>query len=386
MEWFWALIAGPALKTVLGALPNLLGEQLRQRGVIREARERGRLSELAEERRNAAQLAYSEQRHRRELLLTKYRTRTASYPLGTIGRLHDVTAADDIRPAVLVSPVRGAAATVRPLIHRALHDIGEFADFAQLHTGGFVSDLGITRIIDGSVEASEIAVLEFPGHPSILLYFEESAGRVDAFAHLGSLFPLTDGRTGFSLRIASFGSGGGVTAPGDGALPTWRYVNLGEIDYPPEEVIATVVTWFVATCVETYWSLRGAASPNLRAIANGRAAGSAAANSARSESALSLIDRINDEDSVFGCRIQQEASMLLELGYADIETVEVGPDGVALVVFGPALSLSFLLDADFPATPPEIFYISGTEREHILLDGATWSPEHTLAEIVEAIG
>ncbi|WP_338760919.1 hypothetical protein V7968_32660 [Nocardia vulneris] len=386
MEWFWALIGAPLLDGVLGAFPGLLGEHLRQRGAIREHREQAMLSELAEERRSAAQLAAAEQQYQHQILIEKYKNQTERYPLGVIGRLRDLAAVDDIRPAVLVSPMTGWAAAAPSLIHQALYDLGDFATFAQLYTGAFVSDGGVTRTIAGSVEAREIGMLEFPGQPAILVYFEDNGSRVNAFAHLGSLFPLSDGRTGFGMRIASFGSGGGSTPMSEGSLPVWRYVNLDEVDRPPAEVIAAVVAWFVATCVEIYWALQGVSSLNLRRNPVARFAVAPASESPLLGAAVSLIDRINEVESVFGCRMQQEVTTLLRLGYTDIETVEYGPERVALVVSNTAMSMSFLLDADFPASPPGIFYITDSEREHIVLDGSTWSPEHTLAEIAEAIG
>lgn len=386
MGWFWTLITGPVLETIVGALPNLLGEQLRTRGVIRQQRDQARLSELADERRNAAQLAYLEQEHQRRILMEKYTNQAERYPLGVIGRLRDLTAINDARPAVVVSPTAGAASGVPPLVQQALQDISEFAAFAQLHTGGFVSDAGISRVIAGSVGAAEIGALEFPGHPAILIYFEDSGRQINVFAYLGSMFPLSDGRTGFDLRIGSFGAGGRPSAASNGSLPTWQYIDLNEIDGPQEEAIAAVVAWFVATCVETYWELRGVRSLDLRVP---RQAPIAAADRSplpeAPEPEISLIDRLNDSASVFGCRIQQEATTLLQLGYLDIETFEFGTERVELHVSSAARSTSFLLDSEFPASPPEIFSINATGCERILLDASAWSPEHTLADILEAL-
>jgi hypothetical protein len=372
LSWFWSLIGGQILSPIVGAIPDFLTEQLRTRGVIRAQENRARLDIEADERSHAAQMIYMRQEYRRQELLEKYRLQTERYPLGVIGRLRDQTPSDDLRPAVLVSPLN----EVSDLVHQALHDIGGFSAYAHLHTGGFVSDGGISRTIGGSVGAAEIGALEFPGHPAILIYFEESQIRLNAFAYLGSVFPSSDGRMGFPLRIASFGSGGGPSAHTNGSLPTWQYVNLDEIPRPRAEVVAALVAWFIATCVETYWRLQGVTSLDLRTLPVGAMATPLPPRA--------LIDEVNS-GSVFGCRLQREALALLQLGLTRIETIEYGDNHVALLVSDDDLSVSFVLHSAFPHRPPEVFFLNEAGHDQILLDETTWSPEHTLAEIVEAI-
>ncbi|WP_433473937.1 hypothetical protein ACQPZP_34825 [Spirillospora sp. CA-142024] len=360
-------------------IPEALTEELRTRGVLRRQREEARLSEIADRRRNAAQLAYLEEEHRRRELLERYRYQTARYPLGEIGRLRDL-AGDDHRPAVLVSPPVRASDTVRlripGLVHDALHDVNDFVRYAALHTGGFVSDGGVSRAIEGSVGAAEISALEFSGRPAILVYFEADGDRLNAFAYLGSVFPAADGPAGFPVRIASFSRGGGTTTRADGSLPVWPHVNLSELDHPDELVIAALVASFVVSCVEAFWSLQGVRDLRLGTIP-------ALPSSAPRRGAL--IDRVTDTGSVFGHRVETEALALLNLGFQPIETVEYGPDQVALIASRDDLAVSFVLDPDFPASPPEVFYVDAGAREHVALDPSVWSPEHTLAEIVEAL-
>ncbi|REE96922.1 hypothetical protein [Thermomonospora umbrina] len=386
MEWFWGLIGGPLVGGLVSLLPEALLEQLRTRGALRAMDHEARLAEVADERRQAAQLAYLDEDHRRQQLLERYKNQNATYPLGAIGRLRDL-AAEDPRPSVLVSPVRVADAAGRRripgLVHDALHDVDGLDRYAVLHTGAFVSDGDATRAVEGSVGAAEISALEFPSRPAIVVYFEADGDRLHAFAYLGSVFPSTEGRAGFTIRIASFGRGGPPTtrAEAGAALPVWPYVNLSEVDSPDEQVIAAIVAWFVVTCVETYWHLRGITSVDLRTIPRA----SNGTNGSNERPAVALIDRVGDAEDVFGCRLEMEALALFHLGFAPVETLEFGPDRVALIASREGLSISFLLDADFPAGPPEVFYVDAGGREHLEIDPSIWSPERTLADIVEAI-
>jgi hypothetical protein len=401
---FWSLIGGALLTGLVSMIPEALTEELRTRGVLRQQREGARLSEIADRRRHAAQLAYLAEKHRREELLVRYRSRAARYPLGEVGRLRDLTG-DDRRPAVLISPPVRAGDAVRRripgLVHDALHDVDGFVRHAALHTGAFVSDGGVSRAIEGSVGAAEISALEFAGRPAILVYFEADGDRLDAFAYLGSVFPTEDGPAGFPVRIAGFAWGGGPTTRADGSLPTWPHVNLRELDHPDEMVIAALVAAFVVSCVEAYWHMQGvrglrlrptpappslaSASPAPSSPAPSSPAPSSPAPSSPAPRGRSLIDRVAEDGSVFGHRVETEALALLNLGFQPIETVEYGPDRVALIASRDDLAVSFLLDADFPASPPEVFYVDAGGREHVALDPAIWSPRHSLAEIVEAL-
>lgn len=389
MEWFLSLIGGSLISGFVNLIPEFIGDELRTRRVIRTMNHQDRLSQVADERRHAARMAYLEEDHRRRLLLERYKGQAAHYPLGTIGRLRSMTT--DSRPAVLVSPLSLGGATtgrVAGLIHDALRQIPDFSRYAALHTGAFVSDGGASRLIEGSTGAAEISALEFPSHPAVLVYFEADGDHLNAFAYLGSLFPTVDGLTGFPIRIACFGWDNWATVgqSGEGALPIWQYVNMRELDYPDEQIIAAIVGWFVLTCVEMYWQLRGTAV-NLRHIggpmpgwadAPVQAAGASPARPPLENPAYGTQD-------VFACRVEMEVMELEQRGFT-VETLELDRDRVALIVSADDLGVSFVLDAGFPATPPDVFYIEDTGPEHLELDSSIWSPDRTLLDIVEVLG
>ncbi|MFG1679971.1 hypothetical protein ACGFNP_07330 [Nonomuraea sp. NPDC049269] len=343
------------------------------------------LSRVADERRQAARMAYLDEEHRRQLLLERYKSLNAHYPLGTIGRLRSMTT--DQRPAVLVSPMSFAGGTsgrVTGLVHDALRQIPDFSRHAALHTGAFVSDGGVSRLIEGSTGAAEISALEFPSHPAVVVYFEADGDQLNAFAYLSSLFPTVDGLTGFPIRIACFGWDDRTTMgqSGEGALPIWQYINMTELDHPDEQIVAAIVAWFVLTCVETYWQLRGAVV-SLRPDTAGPIGGPAPAPADAPAQAIGAQD-VGAQD-VFACRVEMEVMELERRGFT-VDTLELDRDRVALIVSTNALGVSFVLDAGFPATPPDVFYVEDTGPEHLELDSSIWSPERTLLDIVEVLG
>ncbi|MFD1542611.1 hypothetical protein [Nonomuraea guangzhouensis] len=385
MEWFLGLIGGTLIKGFVNLIPQLIGDELRTRGVIRTMNHQDRLSQVADERRHAARMAYLDEEHQRQLLLERYKNLNTHYPLGTIGRLRSMTT--DQRPAVLVSPMSFAGGTsgrVPGLVHDALRQIPDFSRHAALHTGAFVSDSGVSRLIEGSTGAAEISALEFPSHPAVLVYFEADGDHLNAFAYLSSLFPTIDGQTGFPIRIACFGWDDRTTTdrPGEGALPVWQYVNMTELDYPDEQIVAGIVAWFVLTCVETYWQLRGAAV-SLRPDTAGPVGGPVPGPVGAPAQAIGAQE-VGAQD-VFACRVEMEVMELERRGFT-VETLELDRDRVALIVSTNALGVSFVLDAGFPATPPDVFFVEDTGPEHLELDASIWSPERTLLDIVEVLG
>ncbi|XVQ14551.1 hypothetical protein ACQP1W_19085 [Spirillospora sp. CA-255316] len=372
MEWFLAVILGPVISGLAGRIPDLIGFELRNRGVVGTAEEEQPLIEIAERRDAAAREVEAREEHERRILLERYRNRSEHYPLGVIGRLAEKIS--DSRPAVLVSPVswRGLPAGRLPgLIHEALREVAEFSQYAELHTGAFVDD----RTISGSVGAAEICALEFPAHPAVVVWFEADGSDLSAFAHLGSLFPAVDGAAGFPIRIARFGTGPGrPTRPGGGSLPTWQHIDLSEPDQPAEKVVAAAVAWFVLTCLEFHWQLRGFAEADLRgSVLAGHAAAGAPAEAA---------DPGAGRDDVFGCRLEMEVRELERQGF-DHETAEFDDTRVALIVSARDLELAFVLAPDYPLSPPMVFHVDGALRERMEIDAADWSAERTLLEIAE---
>nr|BFE38836.1 hypothetical protein GCM10010200_110870 [Actinomadura rugatobispora] len=370
-----AVILGPVISGLAGRIPDLIGFELRNRGVVGAAEEERRLIEIAERRDAAAREIQAREEHERRMLLERYRHRGEHYPLGVIGRLAEKIS--DGRPAVLVAPVswHGLPAGRLPgLIHEALREVAGFSRYAELHTGAFVGD----RTIRGSVGAAEISALEFPAHPAIVVWFEADGSDISAFAHLGSLFPAVDGAAGFPIRIARFGTGPGrPTRPDGGSLPTWQHIDLSEAGQPAEKVIAAAVAWFVLTCLEYHWQLRGFAGADLRgSVLAGRAPADAPADPPAGDA------EPGTGGDVFGCRLEMELRELERRGF-DHETAEFGDTRVALIVSDQDLELAFVLAPDYPLSPPMVFHVAGALRERMEIDAADWSAERTLLEIAE---
>jgi hypothetical protein len=364
VDWFVSLILVPAISGFVRKLPDLIGGELQTRGTIRTQENQARLDEVAE-RRAAAREREADERSR---LLERYQNQVAHYPLGAIGRLADKTR--DGRPAVLVSPVDwgGSPADRLPgYVHDALREIAEFPQYAELHTGAFV----VGRTIRGSVGAEEISALEFPGYPAIIIYFEAEGAYLNAFAYLGALLPTVDDSPGFSIQIARFGRRGRPTTAEPGDLPTWQYVNLSEVEQPAEQVVAAIVAWFVLSCLELHWHLRGLAAVDLHGRLLGTKAGVASATAEMT-------------GDVFACRLEMELRTLELEGYAPA-TMEYGDERMALIVADGELEIAFVLTPDYPASPPEVFYVSGSAAERVTIGPSDWSPERTLLQLVDGV-
>ncbi|MEU6790542.1 hypothetical protein ABZ907_02480 [Nonomuraea wenchangensis] len=350
-------------------------------GARRAAAERASLDRVAEQRLAATLQAHSREQHERDLFLERYRVQNAHYPLGVVGRLHRTSS--NSLPSVLISPVapggRLAGNRIPGLVHEALRGVTAFPRFAKLRTGSFVSDNGVPRTIAGSVGAEEIAALEFPGRPAIILYFERDGDGLSVFAFLNALFPAVDGATGFAMRVATFGWGSPLgtmhSLPGDGDLPTWQYVNLAAVPQPADRVIAAVLAWFVLACLDQHWRIRGVHDAGLldevlRAVPD---AGAPAATV-----------REPPAGEVFGYRMETELGELVHAGYAP-EIAAFTDSQVAVIVDLEACQVALVVTAAYPAEPPLVLVQSGAEGERLDLDASGWSPDRTLLEIVESL-
>ncbi|MGA4990577.1 hypothetical protein [Nonomuraea bangladeshensis] len=347
-------------------------------GARRAAAERASLDRVAEQRLAATLEAHSREQHERGLFLERYRLQNAHYPLGVVGRLHRTTSHS--LPSVLISPVapggRLAGNRIPGLVHEALRGVTAFPRFAKLRTGSFVSDNGVPRTITGSVGAEEIAALEFPGRPAIILYFERDGDRLSVFAFLNALFPAADGSTGFAMRVATFGwdspLGTMHSLPGDGDLPTWQYVNLAAVAQPADRVVAAVLAWFVLACLDQHWRIRGVPDAGLldevlRAVPDAAA-----------------IVQEPPAGEVFGYRMETELGELIHAGHAP-EIAAFTDSQVAVIVELEACQVALIVTAAYPAEPPLVLVQSGAEGERLDLDASGWSPDRTLLEIVESL-
>ncbi|MER7362446.1 hypothetical protein [Nonomuraea wenchangensis] len=378
MEWLVAIITS-VLGGLAGKIPELIIDRAGER---RAAAERASLDSVAEQRLAATLQAHSREQYERGLFLERYRLQNAHYPLGVVGRLHRTTS--NSLPSVLVSPVapggRLAGHRIPGLVHEALRGVTAFPRFAKLRTGSFVSDNGVPRTITGSVGAEEIAALEFPGRPAIILYFERDGDRLSVFAFLNALFPAVDGASGFGLRVATFGwdppLGTMHSRPGDGDLPTWQYVDLSAAPQPADRVVAAVLAWFVLACLDQHWRIRGVHDPGLldevlRAVPDAAVAPAAAVPAPPA-------------GEVFGYRMETELGELIHAGYAP-EIAAFTDSQVAVIVELEECQVALVVSAAYPAEPPLVLVQSGAEGECLDLDASGWSPDRTLLEIVESL-
>ncbi|MEU4513334.1 hypothetical protein AB0G05_27870 [Nonomuraea wenchangensis] len=347
-------------------------------GARRAAAERASLDRVAEQRLAATLQAHSREQYERGLFLERYRLQNAHYPLGVVGRLHRTTS--NSLPSVLISPVapggRLAGNGIPGLVHEALRGVTAFPRFAKLRTGSFVSDNGVPRTITGSVGAEEIAALEFPGRPAIILYFERDGDRLSVFAFLNALFPAVGGSMGFAMRVATFGwdspLGTMQSLPGDGDLPTWQYVNLAAVGQPADRVIAAVLAWFVLACLDQHWRIRGVHDAGLldevlRAVPD----------------AAAIVPE-PPAGEVFGYRMETELGELIQAGHTP-EIAAFTDSQVAVIVELEACQVALIVTAAYPAEPPLVLVQSGAEGERLDLDASGWSPDRTLLEIVESL-
>ncbi|GAA0937530.1 hypothetical protein GCM10009550_04360 [Actinocorallia libanotica] len=358
---------------------ELLGVELETRGALRVAREKARLDEIADERRAATARARDAERLRHRVLVERHRQHGRFYPLGVVGRL-----AEQVRgtaPAILVSPVGGdgefSGERIPGLVHEALRTVPGFDRYAELMTGAFVRDAdGRTRTIAGRVSAREVCSLEFSRVPAIVVYFEVGGDHVNVFALLDAMFPTTRGETAFPLQIARFARDGGRSphraAAGD--LPTWQHIDLDGVPDAADQTVAAVIAWFLLSCLDLHWRLRGTAQVNLRGSLSGLPAGALAP----------LSGPEPDRSDVFAYRLERELRELAELGMTP-EVTGFGDDRIALIVTTRIGEVSLIVDAAYPASPPLLIVPGPDGPVPVPVDAASWDPRRTLREIVESL-
>ncbi|MCG5218234.1 hypothetical protein [Streptosporangium sp. KLBMP 9127] len=367
----------PVISALIAKIPDLIFGHLERRGALaaRQQEEEARLAERLEDRRTAALRTFSREQDLQRFMRERQARYAAHYPLGVVGRI--ARGPQSFLPSVLVSPVpaggRYAGNAIPALVHELIWNVPDARRYVDLHTGAFVSDHGVPRAIGGSLGAAEIGALEFSGRPAVIVYFESIGDKLVAFAYLNSLVPTADGSTGFALRVACFGRTPGLPAglPGAGDLPTWQYVNLAALAQPDDQVIAAVVTWFVVTCLEIHWRLCGVTDIDLRS------------GMTISESPPGFGSR-QVPRSVFASRMEREISQIAHAGY-EVETAEFTDDRVALVIPIGDRQIAFVVTDAYPVEPPLVLTQSGRDRQRFELDGASWSPDRTLLEVLESL-
>ncbi|WP_406440445.1 hypothetical protein OHB00_33825 [Streptomyces sp. NBC_00631] len=298
--------------------------------------------------------------------LSRERRQTPGVPAGPAHAVHSSHAPVSVgsKPSkVLVYPTvrteTGIGSKAPGLVHDALTEVPDLVEYAVISTAM------------GGVEVSSARLGD---RPAIVVRFEAHAGHLDAFAYLHALVPTTDNAPGFEVRIARFGWRPEASRPNQGSFATWQYVNLGELDYPDDQIVAAVVAWFVVNCVELYWQINGEHVDLLSQFGPASRTGIESAQPQLNTGPT--LDRHS--------RIESELAELERHGF-DVKKWESEFLSVQLVATRGDLELGFMLDRDYPAKAPMVVYGSRGEWTHLTIDAASWSADCRLLQIAEGL-
>lgn len=384
----------------------MISSELNTRGTIRIRREEARLNIQVEERRVALAHSLAREQHQHEVALQHLTIHAQHYPLGVPGRFRESGSRQ--RPIVLVSPPPGgpvwpsgnAAAgglTLDELTYDRLREAPQIGRYADLLTGAFARDAGVTRAIRGLSGAQEIAIAEFPSCPAILIYFERHASGLTAFAYLARLFATVDGDYGFPIRVAKFVTNGNPAEPPsatrqDTDLPTWQLIDISGWPGSRDDVVASVISWFTLAALDSYWMLQGVTGTGLLASvfaqqkANQQKAGQPEADTppVAIEAPAPVPDPAAAESQLLR-RLDTEMTSLAQAGFQLGEVVEFGERQVAVMVTKDDLIIAFIVGEDYPGKPPLVLTFSGHEQQRFDISEETWAPERNLLEIAEGL-
>jgi hypothetical protein len=339
MEWFFALVAKAIIGTVAKRVTEMALDQVRDRRL--DPAQKLRLDRLLEERRQI----------------------TRGRPVAHAGAQQPYTpgfTATGPSKVLLYPTVSGGAgigSDAPRLVHDALGEVPHLAEYA---------------VVSDAPAAVEAASARLGTRPAIVLRFEVHQGCLDVFAYLHALFPTTDSAPGFELKVARFGWWPQASRPHQGSLATWEYVNLAELGYPDDQIVATVVAWFLINCVQLYWQLNGDTGVDLLASFEP----GATTRAAPADPAGPASDHSD--------RIASEAAELRRHGFA-VQEWEAGFRTVHLVATRGAVEVGFLLDRDYPARAPVVVYGNRGENVHLTIDAASWSAGSRLLQIAEGL-
>ncbi|MFI5911131.1 hypothetical protein [Dactylosporangium sp. NPDC051541] len=257
----------------------------------------------------------------------------------------------DARPAIVVAAVptqadpslAGVPDTVRRLLGE-IDGIGARADVVPVErTAG-----GPVRSLAGARAAAE----RFAPQPAVVVYLTVNGATTTALAHLSTGFAAAGKAPAQAALIARY------SWDDNGRGPAHRHINLAAVpERSAEDVVAYTVTWFLLALVDSYWQVKFGVDPGLLAQTRGESAAERTA------------------------RLEREAAVLAAAGYT-VTAEEIADDYIGLHVEGPSGDVVFVVDADYPDTPPVTIIAGGSRIE---LGAADWTPECTLADIVEAL-
>ncbi|MBO4258332.1 hypothetical protein [Streptomyces griseorubiginosus] len=342
MEYFVALVAKAIIGGIAKSATDLAIKQVRARWLDPGQRPPPRTSDLV-------------------------RQETLRVPVGPAGGTYGPRPAafTGKRPSkILVYPTvwsdAGIGSKAPGLVHDALTEVPGLAEYAVISTalGGF-----------------EAASARLGDRPAIVVRFEANEGYLDAFAYLHALFPTTDNARAFEVKVARFGWGPHASRPYQGSFPTWQYVNLAELEYPDDQIVAAVVAWFIVNCVQLYWQFNGDPAVDLLAkFGPGTGTGTEPARPQLT------TDAASDRRS----RIQSEFAELRRHGF-DVQKWESGFAAVQLVATRGDLEIGFMLDRNYPDSAPLVVFEKLGERAHLTIDAASWSADCRLLQIAEGL-
>jgi hypothetical protein len=340
MEWFVALIAKAVISSIAKNATDMAIKQVRARlqGIAQGAQ--------------PDQPSHGQQQMPRGPVVTPYRLRNSYAPAFAGRRPSKVV----VYPAV--SDGTGIGAGAPGLVHDALSQVPRISEYA---------------VISSSLTGTDIASIQLRDHPAIVIRFEAHEGYLDAFAYLHRLFPTTDNASGFEVKAARFGWGPQSSRPHQGPLSNWQYVNLAELEYPDDQIVATILVWFLVNCVQVYWQINGDQVVDLISEFG--------TTTATETSGHGLVADVEAEHRN---RIESEYAELERHGF-DVEKWDTGFLTVQLVAVRGDLEVGFVLDRHYPANAPLVVYGNGDERAHLTIDAASWSADCRLLQIVERL-
>jgi hypothetical protein len=298
------------------------------------------------------------------------------YPFGEPGRLKAYYRHGK-SPCILIGPLRLSAGTtidIGPEVFDVLSEAPSSLEYYQPIPDPIVSDECVPRLLK-QADIIEIAENEFRDQPALLIHFELRTNAVVATAYFWKMFPTTTGERGFATRVARYdlkadrNSPAGrpeLTRPKD-TLPSFTVINLPETEEDRISVFASTVGLFLAASLDIYWGTHNRNSSLFRR--------------------LTQPDGQDEHDHgtlpFLEVRISEEIDRLQQAGFQS-QLLQLDREHNGVLVNLASCSVLFLLPPEYPDVPPVVRIHAGARISDFGFEHGSWSPERTLAEVVEA--
>jgi hypothetical protein len=126
------------------------------------------------------------------------------YPLGEPGRLKCLYKKSSVACVMIASlPFKSDVINISGDIFDIFSEIPGVESFFQAIPNGIVADGGMLRHVQRA-DVIDIATMEFPTQPTIILFFESLARSISGQAYFWRMFPTTTGEEGFFVRFARY--------------------------------------------------------------------------------------------------------------------------------------------------------------------------------------